>query len=180
MVNTNRPPDVNSQTCPSRSSAVWLRVQPLPPSDEPQGRLFQLTERSVAYSKWCYIWLDNLFESLKLKQYLWVLDTPMDLACVIRNFITDLYSLEVFNFATACTPTKYRCAALTSSKNFTVMNYQAVPKANQMSVPTSNMFRWPSHIFRLPYGFNQLIALLFFWFQNLQLLQVCMTQWGAL
>ena len=66
-------------------------------------------------------------------------------------------------------------AALTSSIGFTVMNYQAVPKANQMSVPTSNKFRWPSHIFSLLYRFNRLIALLFFWFRNLQLLQVCMT-----
>ena len=94
------------------------------------------------------VWLSNPFESY--------------LACLIRNSVADLCrKTHEQNILLALLP---NTAALKSSIGFTVMNYQAIPKANQMSVPTSNKFQWPSHIFSLLYRFNRLIALLFFWF----------------
>ena len=107
-----------------------------------------------------------------------------NLACVICNSVTDLCTKTLMKkkgILQLCTPWNFlsllphallpNTAALTSSIGFTVRNYQAVPKANQMSAPTSNMSWWPSHIFRSPYRFNQLSiakrhALLLFWFQK--------------
>ena len=89
-----------------------------------------------------------------------------------------MYSLEVFKFATACTPTKYRC--FDEFNRLHGHEMASPPKANQMSVPTSNMFRWPSHISDSRIDSINLILQIdmrcFFWFQKLKLLQVCMTQ----